>query len=229
MKNIKKGIAFYFKSDRTTPLYLSTGKTNPITNVLGYPDNKDNPNNYFLNYGGLGGANDSLSKKIINNGDYAYLQEKVTRTVYDENDTSISLNQGIMITLGGYVFDDNGTEDLSDDVLRSNNETSDTSKLGVTYKHPTDNKNYYSSHLQSINIEMKRNGKIFTSTPTTGEASLRTYNNGLYFDFVYFLDASETNEGYYEIRFTYIKDDGESQTHSFNFYILLSSKYDNVG
>jgi len=203
--------------NRSTPLYLGADGKNPISNILGY----SNTSNYFLNYGGLGGPNHSLSKRIINNGEYAYLEETFTKTVYTYDNetgvsTQVSLNQGILISLGSLIFDDSK-------VLHTNSET-----YKVVGEDKIEKEVSYTSQLQSINIEMKRNGKVFTSTETTGEASLRTYNNGLYFDFVYFLDASASNEGFYEINFTYTKEDGQPQSHSFNFYILLSSKYDNV-
>ena len=213
---------YYSKTGRTAPLYLTAGQPeSELTNVLGYDDNA----NYFLNYGGYGTANEVLNKKIINDGDYAYLQENVTRTVFNESGESVSLNQGIMITLGGYVFDKDG-------MLHANSETSAESLTGYTYTNSTTSPavHYYSSQLQSINIEMRRNGSVFTSTDESDEskkASLRTYNKGLYFDFVYFLDYDNVNEGFYEINFSYVKVGGETQTHSFSFYILLSGKYDN--
>ena len=198
----------YFNYDnRNTQLYYDANKQKELTNILGHDGN-----NYFANYSNTEGgtsANDIRAKKIINSGDFVMLDNSANASLsaYDKDNTAVSLHQGIMLTLGGYIYEEG--------VMYAN-----------SYKDANDK--YKASNLQWIGITIKRNGSKITDIDSAdGSASLRTYDSGLHFDFVYFLKAEQENEGYYEIALNYTLENGGNVSHTFDFYLLLTSSYNN--
>lgn len=178
----------YFADDRTKELKYTSGG-DAFTGVY---DNKGVAN-YFANYGG--GTN-NVNKKIIKDGQYVKLNDTVEalKQGYD-GANPVTIKQGIMLTLGGYVYDkDRNT-------LKTNVEAS----AGLTY----------------VNVLVYKDGeKIEGLTP-------RTFNSGINFDWVHFIEAKAENEGHYVISIEYMKG-GKLATHSFEFYILIESVYTKV-
>lgn len=192
----------FFASDRTTQLFYDNLAKKSVSNILGYDGD-----NYFANYKGgsstgVASQNDTRSKKIIYPGDFVLVDDIVPMTAYNSDKTAVSLKQGIMLTLGGYIAE----KDEQGNVTMYTN--SDTGKM---------------SKLTYVSIAIRRDGTEITNTGSG--LSLRTYNGGLYFDFVYFLDCAKANEGYYQIDITYILEGQASVSHTFDFYMLLNSSY----
>lgn len=189
-------------TSRTDGVYYDESKSKSLTNILGYNDSP----NYFANYKGvptgdeLTSANDVRSKKIVYAGDFVMVDDLTPMTAYKEDSSVVSLKQGIMMTLGGYVAE------KSDSTVTMHTNSEKESKL--TY----------------VSIVIKRDGKDISNSENSG-VSLRTYNDGQYFDFVYFLDCKKENEGYYELEINYTLDGKSGASQSFDFYMLLKSSY----
>jgi len=189
----------YFAEDRQTELTYSSDGKDTLTNILGY----GNKNNYFANYGL---TNSNNSKKIVRSGEYVMLDSDITRNAYNE-ENPVALKQGVMITLGGYIFDNaNG--------LHTNSEGYDSGT----------ERSSYMSKLQSVSVSMSKTTGTITQT-TAFDASLRTYNKGLYFDFVHFIDSSSANEGHYQLSINYTQEGSAPKSHSFEFFILSKTSY----
>lgn len=179
----------YFAEDRKSELkYAPDGDT--FTNILGSAGEA----NYFANYGG---GKNNANKKIIKNGQYVKLDDTIGAIKQGYNNTGdpITIKQGIMLTLGGYVYDEDNK------LLKSNSEKTDV----LTY----------------VNVLVYKDGeKIEGLTP-------RTFNSGINFDWVHFIEAKAENEGHYVISIEYMKG-GKLATHSFDFYVLIESVYTKV-
>lgn len=201
---------YFNKTESGNPLYYKNDGTKPLSNILGYSGN-----NYFANFNSdfnqssFVSENDSKGKKIIYPGDFAMIDDITPMTAYKTDGNAVSLSQGIMMTLGGYIYED-GT-------MYTNGHTN-----GVG----ADGKPIYDkmSKLTYVGISIYRNGEKITDTESSS-ISLRTYNSGLYFDFVYFLEASKQNEGYYQIDLSYTLEGQSNVSHSFDFYMLLKTSY----
>lgn len=205
----------YFAEGRTTPLYYDSDAEKPVTNILGYDDKA----NYFANYKGgsstgVGSQNDTRSKKIIYPGDFVLIDDLVPMTAYKADTTAVSLKQGIMMTLGGYIAekDSQGNVTMYTNAPTDTTDTTDTEKKFVKM-----------SKLTAVSITITRDGQGITNTGS--DFSLRTYNSGMYFDFVCFFDCDKSNEGYYQIYITYTLEGQSSVSHYFDFYMLLNSSY----
>ena len=189
----------YFAEDRTEELTYSSNGSDNLTNILGYGNNA----NYFANYG-LTSSNNS--KKIVRSGEYVMLDSMITRDAYSGSG-SVALKQGVMITLGGYVFDENNELHTNSEGYVDGEQTSD-----------------YMSELQSVSVSISKTTGTVTQT-TDFDASLRTYKQGLYFDFVHFISAGSDSEGHYQISINYTKAGSSPQSHSFEFFILNQASY----
>lgn len=194
---------YFNKAEQSNELYYDNAGQKKLSNILGYDGN-----NYFANLNSdfnpsdFVSSNDTKGKKIIYPGDFAMIDDVTPMTVYKKEASgysSVSLNQGIMMSLGGYIYEDNK--------MWTNEDSSKMSKL--TY----------------VGITIYRDGVKITDTADSGSISLRTYNSGLYFDFVYFLEASKANEGYYQIELSYTLEGNSNLSHNFDFYMLLTTSY----
>ena len=202
---------YFDKNAKSNSLFYDQNIKTPLTNILGYGGN-----NYFANLNSnfaqpnFVSENDIGGKKIIYPGDFALIDDITPMNVYNENGQSVSLKQGVMMTLGGYIYEDGTmyTNSHANGVDGNNNPIYD--KM---------------SKLTYVGITIYRNGVKITDTADSENISLRTYNSGLYFDFVYFLEAIKDNEGYYQIDLSYTLEGNSNVNHSFDFYMLLKTSY----
>ncbi|MBQ8431192.1 MAG: hypothetical protein IJX26_04580, partial [Clostridia bacterium] len=186
----------YFADNRSTEFFYDTTTSSTLTNILG----ADGENNYFANFGG---TENYVSKKVIYNNQFVLLDKTNSMNAYTEGKDKVTLKQGVMVTLGGYIFNQNQV---------------------LTNSQKIDENNYYSSRLTNLHIDMFRNGKLINN-----EAGLRTYyqNATEFFDFVYFIEADGSKEGYYTFDISYTIQGGDKVSHTFSFYALLSDNYVN--
>ena len=199
---------YYNYADRSTPLTYTRGQNaQQLSNIRGYgPDSTENGKNvygkanYFANYEGNALR---TSKKIVRDNEYVMLDETASMNAWTNDGSAVSLNQGVMLTLGGYVFINGEYHTNSEEFGES----------------------FYSSRLKEIDITFKKNGNVVND-----ESGLRTYYSGadLYFDFVYFIDAKIENEAHYELEMTYQLHGRPSVTRNFDFYVLMKSSYNKL-
>ena len=149
---------YFNKTEKSNELFYDNQGQKKLSNILGYDGN-----NYFANLNSdfnssdYKSSNDTKGKKIIYPGDFAMVDDVTPMTVYKEDVNNkgkyspVSLNQGIMMSLGGYIFKDNQ--------MGTNADEGKMSKL--TY----------------VGITIYRNGVKITDTLNSGSISLRTYNS----------------------------------------------------
>ena len=143
-------------------------------------------------------SNDYSSKYIVRNGQYVIVDDMQSKVASYQNEASaqesVNIKEGIMITLGGYYYSQNG-------------------EIVTT----TENSG---ANLEIVSIQVMLNGSSLLDIP-----GVRTYNSK-YYDFVWFIDALEENEGYYQIEIAYMVEGGTLLRQTFDFYMLLRSGYE---
>lgn len=194
----------YYADNKTTASYY----INNTDNKYKFTQMKDTDNNdvYFGNYNLAQGDS---SKKLIKRGADVMLDDTVSgsKTGYDSDGAPVALKQGIMVTLGGYIYDD------TNKVVKTNAEQ--YTEGGKDY--------YYSAGLIYVDVTVYKDGEKLK------ELKPRTYNDGINFDWVYFIDANTSADGHYVFDIKYMVETGNSagtiQSHTFDFYVLIKSIY----
>lgn len=189
----------YFANDKSKQLNYN-GYT--FTSIL----DESNTASYFGSYKLLDGLN---NKYVVKQGDYVIVDDmtKKSATLASDDTIQVEIEEGIMITLGGYFFDLDGD-------IKTTSVTQGEGGIDV----------YNGAGLELVSIQATLNGnKIELPSP-------RTYNSK-YYDFVWFIptdksDGTNTNEGHYEISIAYMKS-GQNVLHqTFDFYYLYQSSYE---
>lgn len=205
---------------------------------------------YFGDYG-LTNGYDYSHKKIINNGDFAMVNDNAIYSA-TYGDSTVSIKEGIMITLGGYYYDgdevktnypeigiDKDNDGIIDKTEINPNVWIDSTDSGVLGEIDfgevigwVDKNNDGKMNIDEIPevgagisyvsaVQATLNGEPIT-IPNS-----RDYNNASNEDFTWFIIPSEATEGHYKISFLYsMTGFAQPVRYEFEFYLLLQSLYD---
>ncbi len=188
----------YFASnteDRDEKLKYTDG--GEFRSMQGYDNTSLYYGDYALRNEIVAGSYDN--KYIVKNNDFVIVDDKNTLTLKNESDKSVYIKEGLLITLGGYYYDDDG-----------NIKNIEKGK---------------GANLELVSVTAWRNTDE-SGAPITLNGN-RTYNSK-YYDFVWFLEANSQTEGHYHLKIEYLQTNGSKQTQYFDFYMLLKSNYDDV-
>ena len=190
-------------------------RQNQVT-YKGYDFNPIVTNNgveYFGDYSLTNGNGyDYSHKKVVNNGDFVMANDKAT---YSDDSNSVSIKEGIMITLGGYYFAHDNIVGTNSQVWGDTNNDEQNDALIPA----TDEVGAQISYVSAVQATL--NGEPIT-LPNS-----RDYNNASHEDFTWFIIPSEATEGHYKISFLYsMKGFAQPLPYEFEFYLLLQSSYD---
>ncbi len=187
----------YIADDRTSELnYGSYGFASLKTSNSGGVE-------YFGNYGLQSSGTNYQNKDVIRDGDFVLVDDE-RRLQASDGSNEVLIKQGIMVTFGGYYFDDDGS--IVTNTYGAADEGDDTKKYGA--------------YIQYLSVQAKLNGEIINNVPNA-----RSYSNAEYYDFTWFVEPSLATEGHYEIEVEYIHK-GTIKYFEFDFYLLLKSQYD---
>lgn len=200
---------YFTQADTTsdyTPSYI-----NVATEEVGYGgytfnqiETKDG-SRYFGDFGLTVNEYDYSHKSIIRQGDFVMVDDNAKLMSGTQ-----AIRQGIMITFGGYYWDEDANEYVT-------NKT--------TGEAPNEQEN--GAKISFVSAQAFLNGDYDNPLDLPGA---RGYTDGEYYeDFTWFIPATKANEGHYEISFQYMKSDGKNESealkYEFDFYLLLQSSY----
>ena len=162
---------------------------------------------YFADAGEIEGSGSNSTKVVIRDGGFVMVDntEGGKANAKDGANEDVAIEQGIMITLGGYY------RNASKAIVT--NETTGTSPIVEN-----------GANMSYVKADAKLNGISITDTMP----SPRSFRSGTCEDFTWFIPATEDTEGHYEITFIYMIENEIDLRFDFDFYLLLTSEYEGV-
>ena len=198
-KNIYTGGAALFDATKSSLYTFNGEKYEKVNPASSYDENKT----YYtlaeqFSFDNL--ADGEKNKTVIENGKFVRLDNTYNGSDFISPKTpgGEEMQEAVMLSLGLYVY--NG-----DKVQIANGKTDDS---------------MISSKITRLSVEISKDGKPY-------EVSTLRRANGIYLDFCCLIMQKQdsSNEGYYEISFTYLTEGGIETGGSFAFYIINQDSY----
>jgi len=206
-----------------TPNDESTKWLNPLTDsnakVLKTSNDKGEEKDYsFLD---IYDEKNLSTKTVVKDGEFVKLDNyyhEGDKKYYDYNSVNADRQEAVLLSLGAYVYYPAKIEEdpnlSTEEYVLKNSEVYDKGTPDTTDDEPALAKITY------LEVSMKHNGENI-SAPKIREIEL---GDGLYFDFAALILQSDTNEGYYELNFSYMVK-GRKYAENFSFYIINNLSY----